>query len=124
MTFRALLIGLLISIGIGLVLPVTEFLIQGTRLGLSSATPAAFFLLFVLVGVIQPILKTIRPGWALTRSELLVVFAMMMVATVIPTRGFGGPLFGMSTGATYYADEGNQWVKDVRPHLLPCRSPR
>lgn len=117
MTFRALLIGLLISTGIGLVLPVTEFLIQGTRLGLSSATPAAFFLLFVLVGVIQPILKTIRPGWALTRSELLVVFAMMMVATVIPTRGFGGPLFGMSTGATYYADEGNQWDKNVRPHL-------
>ena len=49
MTKRAVLIGAILSLAIGLLLPVTEFLIQGTRLGLSSATPAAFFLLFVIL---------------------------------------------------------------------------
>ena len=39
MTKRAFILGAVLSLGIGALLPVTEFLIQGTRLGLSSATP-------------------------------------------------------------------------------------
>lgn len=117
MTFRSVFTGILLSLALGLMLPVTEFLIQGTRLGLSSATPAAFFLLFVLLSTAQPLLKFFRPAWALRAPELLVVFSMAMVATVVPTRGFGGPFFGMSVGATYYADDSNQWNKTILPHL-------
>ncbi|MAF12258.1 hypothetical protein CMK11_17570 [Candidatus Poribacteria bacterium] len=117
MTRRAFILGGMLSVGIGLILPVTEFLIQGTRLGLSSATPAAFFLLFVMVVGPQYALKRLRPGWALTRVELLVVFSMTMVATVVPTRGFGGPFFSMTTGATYYATDENEWDLRIRPHL-------
>lgn len=116
MTKRAILIGLILSLGIGLVLPVTEFLIQGTRLGLSSAAPAAFFLLFAIIIGPQFLLKCFKPEWALKRSELLVIFAMMMVATVIPTRGFGGPFFSMITGSTYYASEENEWAKLILPY--------
>ena len=39
----------LISVG----LPYGEFVIKGTRLGLSSSTPAAFFLLFWLLALVQ-----------------------------------------------------------------------
>ncbi len=117
MSKRAILIGSILSLGIGLVLPVTEFLIQGTRLGLSSATPAAFFLFFVILIGPQYLLKCIHPGWAFSRAELLVILGMMMVATVIPTRGFGGPFFAMITGATYYASPENEWIKLIQPHL-------
>ncbi len=117
MTKRAILLGCILSLGIGLILPVTEFLIQGTRLGLSSATPAAFFILFVILVGPQFLVKCLRPKWALKRGELLVVFAMMMVATVIPTRGFGGPFFSMITGATYYTTPENEWDKVILPHL-------
>jgi len=117
MTRRAILLGSILSLAIGLILPVTEFLIQGTRLGLSSATPAAFFLLFVILIGPQFLIKCLKPEWALRRGELLVIFAMMMVATVIPTRGFGGPFFSMITGATYYASEENEWAKLIQPHL-------
>ena len=117
MTKRAILLGSILSLAIGLILPVTEFLIQGTRLGLSSATPAAFFLLFVTLIGPQFLLKCLKPKWAFKRGELLVIFGMMMVATVIPTRGFGGPFFSMITGATYYASEENEWAKFIQPHL-------
>ena len=117
MTKRAILLGSILSLAIGLILPVTEFLIQGTRLGLSSATPAAFFLLFVILIGPQFFVKCLKAKWALGRSELLVIFGMMMVATVIPTRGFGGPFFSMITGATYYASEENEWAKFIQPHL-------
>ncbi len=117
MTKRAILLGSILSLAIGLILPVTEFLIQGTRLGLSSATPAAFFLLFVILVAPQFFLKCLKPRWAFGRGELLVIFGMMMVATVIPTRGFGGPFFSMITGSTYYANEENEWAKFIQPHL-------
>ncbi len=116
MTKRAILLGAILSLVIGLILPVTEFLIQGTRLGLSSATPAAFFLLFIILIGPQLLLKYVKPKWALKRGELLVVFAMMMVATVIPTRGFGGPFFSMITGSTYYSTGENEWMKLILPH--------
>ena len=116
MTKRAIILGSILSLAIGLILPVTEFLIQGTRLGLSSATPAAFFLLFVILIGPQFLLKSLKPKWALKRGELLVIFAMMMVATVIPTRGFGGPFFSMITGSTYYASEENEWAKLIHPY--------
>jgi hypothetical protein len=115
MTKRSIIIGAILSLGIGLILPVTEFLIQGTRLGLSSATPIAFFLLFVILIGPQFIIRCIKPNWALERSELLVIFAMMMVAAVIPTRGFGGPFFSMITGSTYYASPENEWDKLIQP---------
>jgi hypothetical protein len=47
--FGAMLAGMLLCLLISMGLPYGEFVIQGTRLGLSSSTPAAFFLLFVLV---------------------------------------------------------------------------
>ena len=116
MTKRAIFIGAILSLGIGLVLPVTEFLIQGTRLGLSSATPIAFFLLFVILIGPQFFVRCIKPRWALKRGELLVIFAMMMVAAVIPTRGFGGPFFSMITGSNYYASPENEWDKLIQPY--------
>ena len=119
MTKRAILLGSILSLTIGLILPVTEFFIQGTRLGLSSATPAAFFILFVILIGPQFLLKCLNPVWALNRHELLVIFSMMMVATVIPTRGFGGPFFSMATGATYYASAENEWAMLIQPHLSP-----
>ena len=117
MTKRAILLGSLLSLAIGLILPVTEFLIQGTRLGLSSATPAAFFLLFVILVGPQFLVKCLKPKWALGRDELLVIFTMMMVATVIPTRGFSGPLLSGITGPVYFASEENEWAKIIQPYL-------
>ncbi|MDP6595162.1 MAG: hypothetical protein QGI86_04585 [Candidatus Poribacteria bacterium] len=117
MTKRAFLLGSIFSLTIGLMLPVTEFLIQGTRLGLSSATPAAFFLLFVTLLGPQFLLKCLKPRWALSPAEILAIFSMMMVATVIPTRGFGGPFFSMVSGATYYASTENEWATLILPYL-------
>ena len=42
----AMLTGLGLCVLIAVGLPYGEFVIKGTRLGLSSSTPAAFFLLF------------------------------------------------------------------------------
>ena len=101
----------LIAIGV----PYGGLVIQGTRLGLSSATPAAFFLLFVLLLTVHLGLGCLRRSWAFTRGELLVIFSMMVVATAIPTRGVTGMLLPMITGATYYATPENKWLELIHP---------
>ena len=116
-TGRALLTGGLLAALIAIGVPYGSMVVQGSRLGLSSATPAAFFLLFVLLGTVQVALGAMRREWAFGRGELVTIFAMMAVATAIPTRGVVGMLLPMITGTFYYATPENQWAELIHPHL-------
>ena len=112
-TGRSILVGAALSLAIAIGIPYGSMVIQGSRLGLSSATPAAFFLLFVLLLTVQVALGR----WGFRRGELVVIFAMMAVATAIPTRGVVGMLLPMITGTFYYATPENQWADLVHPFL-------
>ena len=107
------LLAALIAVGV----PYGGMVVQGSRLGLSSATPAAFFLLFVLLMTVQVGLGAVRREWTFGRGELVTIFAMMAVATAIPTRGVVGMLLPMITGTFYYATPENQWAELIHPHL-------
>lgn len=96
--------------------PYNEMLVKGSRLGLSSLTPAAFFLFFLITLIFNPVARWLRPAWQLSRPELLIVFAMMMVATAIPTRGVTGVMLAMVSGPHYYATAENRWADMVLPH--------
>ena len=115
--FRAVLAGLLLCSLISVGIPYGEFVIQGTRLGLSSSTPAAFFLLFVLVAFAQPLLGSMRRTWLFNREELLLVTVMMMLSTAVPSRGFTGAFLPAVTSVFYYAAPENNWAQVLIPHL-------
>jgi hypothetical protein len=112
----ALLTGFAFVVLIAVMTPYNEMLVKGSRLGLSSLTPAAFFLFFILSLFINPVLNRMNRSWSFTKPELLLIFAMMMVATAIPTRGVTGPLLSMISGAHYYASPENRWADLVLPH--------
>lgn len=116
-TLRSIVIGLAFCVLIAVCVPYGSMLIRGSRLGLSSATPAAFFALFLLLLFVQPLLRRLQAGWSLRRGELIVVFFMMMVASAIPTRGVMGMLLPMISGHDYYATAENRWQELVHPHL-------
>jgi len=121
-TWRGIGVGALMSAVIALGVPYGGMVIQGTRLGLSSSTPAAFFLFFMILLTIHVILGKIKRGWAFRWGELLTIFSMMVVATAIPTRGVTGMLLPMMTGSAYYATAENDWDEKLHPfeptHLL------
>ena len=52
-TLRAFVTGALLSAGVAVGIPYGSMVVQGTRLGLSSSTPAAFFLLFIFLLSVQ-----------------------------------------------------------------------
>ena len=116
-TLRGFLVGCLMCVVIAIGIPYGSMVIQGTRLGLSSCTPAAFFLLFVLLATIHIPLGLLKRNWAFQRGELITIFIMMMVATAIPTRGVVGMLLPMITGTFYYATPENEWAELIHPIL-------
>ena len=116
-TARGFLVGSAMSLLIAIGIPYGSMVIQGSRLGLSSATPAAFFLLFVLLLTLHILLGGLNRAWAFSRGELVTIFIMMAVATAIPTRGVVGMLLPMITGTFYYATPENQWADQVHPFL-------
>ena len=116
-TLRAFVTGALLSAVVAVGIPYGSMVVQGTRLGLSSSTPAAFFLLFTFLLSVQVLLGLLRPRWAFSRGELITVFVMTMVATAIPTRGVVGMMLPMITGTFYYATPENQWADLLHPFL-------
>ena len=116
-TLRGFLVGCLMCVVIAIGIPYGSMVIQGTRLGLSSCTPAAFFLLFVLLATMHIPLGLLKRNWAFQRGELITIFIMMMVATAIPTRGVVGMLLPMITGTFYYATPENEWAELIHPIL-------
>ena len=77
MTLRALLIGLGLCFFIGLWIPYSDNLVQGSRMGLWTTQSAATFLFFLLAGGVNSLLRWVRPTAALRPGELLAIFIMM-----------------------------------------------
>ena len=117
LTPRSLLVGSLLCTIIAIGAPYGRQIIKGTAMALTSATPAAFFLFFIFLLLVQPLLSACKQSWRLGHGELITVFIMMMVASAIPTKGVTGLLLPIITGTYYYASPENKWAELVHPHL-------
>ena len=102
-TWRGILVGCLMCAIIAIGAPYARQIIQGTSLALSSATPAAFFVFFVLLISVHVLMGMCRRRWSFQRGELITVFIMMMVTSAIATKGVTALLLPMITGTFYYA---------------------
>jgi hypothetical protein len=116
-SLRAMLVGTLLCGVIAVGLPYGEFVLNGTQMGLNSSTPAAFFMLFLLVALVQPLLGFLRRDWLFSRAELLSITVMMMITTAIAARGFISIAVPIMTGVFYFASPENNWEELLIPHV-------
>jgi len=116
-TKRAIFTGLFLSFLIGVGEPFSVLYIQGSALCADYSTGGAVFLFFILVFLINVLLKKISPKISLNPSELITVYIMMIVACAIPSWGFTMNLIGLLGGLFYYATPVNKWAEIVHPHL-------
>jgi len=75
------------------------------------------FLFFLLVFIVNTILKSIRPKFAFSSGELLLVYIMVFVASSVTEMGFGSQILPIISGPMYYASPENQWESVILPHL-------
>ena len=86
-----MILGILMCGAIGTGAPYANMVIRGSTLFFDFSTAGALFLFFLLVGIVNVLLRFVFPVLALNRRELLVVYIMMIVASAIPTMGLTEP---------------------------------
>ncbi|MEE3259923.1 MAG: DUF6785 family protein [Candidatus Latescibacterota bacterium] len=123
-TLRALLLGALLAFFLNLACPYTVLVLQNAGLTSDYITAGAMMVLLVLVGLVNPALKVFVRSWALRTTELVVVYAMMIVASAIPTWGLVTNLFHILTRPFYYATPENRWADLLQPLIPSWLAPR
>ncbi|OIN96161.1 hypothetical protein AUJ66_07220 [Candidatus Desantisbacteria bacterium CG1_02_38_46] len=123
-TKRAIIIGAICSLVIGLWVPFSEGYLKGSYMAIDFTTGAAIFLFFVLVGGINVLLKLINKNYGLNFYELLTVYIMMIIACTIPTMGLTFYWLPMMPAAFYYATPENKWAEILLPHIKGWLTPK
>jgi hypothetical protein len=123
-TVRALAIGAVLSVFLNLACPYVVLVMQVAGLTSDYITAGAMMLLFLLVAVVNPVLKLVLRRWALSSTELILIYIMMIVASAIPTWGLVTNLFHILTRPFYYATPENGWTEMILPHIPGWVAPR
>jgi len=120
-TVRAVLIGAIGALAIGLGAPWATYVLHGSAMGFDHTTPEAVLLLFLLAAGPRTLLWRLRPRLRLSSAEMITVFSMMLLASAVSTKGVTDPLVGMAPGSFYYVTEENGWrslILDSFPRWL------
>ncbi|HID31427.1 MAG TPA: hypothetical protein EYP19_15700 [Desulfobacterales bacterium] len=86
MTFRALIIGTLLSALTVYIVSYAELLTQVIMIGFLQLPPVVVALMFGLV-LINKLLERVNKRYVLGPAEITVAFSMMLVASVVSSRG-------------------------------------
>jgi hypothetical protein len=109
LTVRSAAAGVALSALIGIADPYSKHVLRSTYLASDFMPLGLVFPFVLLVTVVNGTLKAIRRSWGFRPSELVIVFAMGLVATTIPTVGLTGTLLTTMTSPFYYATPENNW---------------
>ena len=120
---RAVLTGALLVLAISLLSPWAILMVQGSQLTSNAIPIVAISLLFLLTLVVMPLLRALGSAFAFRRQELITIYIMMLVGSVVVTTGFTGSFLSIITGAMYYAAPENEWAELFLPYIHPMLAP-
>ena len=111
-TVRAVAIGLLVVLVIGVWATYVELHARSSRLTMGHFPLALFALVLVIL-----IFNAILPKRRLSSAELLVIISMGLVGAIMPVDGIVGYLLGIISSFYYFATPENQWADYFHPYL-------
>ena len=115
MTARAVVLGLLFSLALGLFTPYSDLVLKGTWIGLTSFPISALAILAFLVSAVNVLLRA--RGKGLTSAELVVIYACSLVAAGLPSFGWTGLLIPYLAGPSYFASPENKFGETLLPNM-------
>lgn len=122
-TPRAIAVGMVCSLILGVADPYANMIIKGSYLGSTFTPIGVVFLFAILVGLVNTVLRGMNPRAALTPGELAVVYIMSLVASAIPSYGLTEVLLP-AIASMYYATPENKWFEDIVPRIQPWLMPQ
>ncbi|MBC7327529.1 hypothetical protein H5T87_05385, partial [bacterium] len=114
MSLRAFLIGLLFVAITSFIVSWAELVTKQIQIGFLQLPPVVIGLLFFLIITNRWLKKITKP---LTPQELAVIFCMMLISSMISSRGLMEDLMPTMAGVNYLADPVNKWDKLFFPHI-------
>lgn len=115
-SLRALLIGLAAVVAVCLIVAYAELVTMYIQIGFLQLPPVVVALLFFIV-VASRYGGRIREKLRLSAQEMMTIYSMMLVASMITSRGLMEKLVPVLVAPNYYANEGNNWQKLFFPHV-------
>ncbi|MEW6357796.1 MAG: DUF6785 family protein [Planctomycetota bacterium] len=122
-TLRSLVIGAVLSFLLNVACPYCVLIMKNAGLTSDYITAGAVMLFFVLVVMLNPLLKLFCPRHALSAAELVLIYVMMIIASAIPTWGLVTNMFHILTRPFYYASPENDWENLFIPQIPAWLAP-
>ncbi len=117
-TYKGLAVGALLSLICGAGGVYGMLLVRGSWWGLNASAPGAILLFFVLTFFVNTLLRLIHRPLALGRGDLVLIYAMMLMALTLPTQNFLVHIIPTMCVPFYSATPENNWRAVLHP-LIP-----
>ena len=101
-SMRGIGIGALLSLIIAVGATYATIVQQGTWMTVNASAPAAIFLFVIVTVVINVLFAAIGPRFAISRADLVLIYAMMLVAASVPNLNYVGYLIPIMVGVFYF----------------------
>ena len=121
---KGFVVGAIGSVLVSMCAPYVVFVLQASAMGINSSSPGAIFFFFILVFVVNALLGLIKRRFALGRADLVLVYAMLMMAVTVPTYNFVNYLLAMIAGPHYLASSENEFEQIFHPHIADWMVPQ
>ena len=115
-SFRAVLIGILFVIAVCFTVSYAELVIRYIQIGFLQFPPVVIGIFFFLV-LINGLLRKLSKRLKFSNQELLTIYCMMLVASMISSRGLMEKLIPALIAVNYFANESNAWSELFFPHI-------
>ena len=113
-TFRAVALGLACSAGLCAVTPYNDFKVAATYISGNQFPIGAIFVVMLLSGAINPLLRKIgQAERAWSQSEMLSVWAIILVAAGLPSSGMMRFFIPQIVAVHYFSNDLNHWQNSV-----------
>lgn len=116
-TVRGFLLGCLGALAVATLSPYCNMMVCPVGMSADFLTAGALFLFFVIVGILNPILRLLSRPLSLSPQDLLLVYIMMVIASAIPSWGLIQAFIAIVVGLSYYATPENRWADLIHPHV-------
>ena len=119
---RSVLIGICCVIVICCIVSYAELVITYIQIGFLQLPPAVIGLFFFLV-LGNRLLAKLNDRFAFSPRELMCIYCMMLVASMISSRGVMEKLIPALIAVNYFTNETNSWDTLFFPHIKPWLIP-
>ncbi|MGD8240016.1 MAG: OPT/YSL family transporter, partial [Armatimonadota bacterium] len=123
LTWRSVLLGVLLTAFISHWSQYAELVIHGTQISLTYPPIGAFIIFVCMYLITNVLLKAFHRPAALTSEELVIIFSMLVVAAGISSIDLAQKLIPMISGPYYYASEANRYDELFLPYIVRSLAP-